>query len=161
MSGIRFDAEGTISRVVAFKFQAGADLYDAIVELCEKHNIAGGVILSAFGSLKEAHIKDPIPMNNNRYGAGYGDEEVYEFPMELVATNGVICTREDGVIEPHIHVSLSAVNGWTAGGHLCKGTKTLITVEGAIAVFAGIDMKKVLDKERNIYIFKPEEIKEV
>lgn len=160
MSGIRFDAEGAISRVVAFKFQAGADLYDAIVELCEKHGIGGGVILSAFGSLKEAHIKAPIPMNTNRYGAGYGDEEVYEFPMELVATNGVICTREDGVIEPHIHVSLGAVNGWTAGGHLCQGTKILITVEGAIAVFSGIDMKKVLDKERNIYIFKPEEIQE-
>ena len=160
MSGIRFDAEGTISRVVAFKFQAGADLYDSFVELCEKHGIGGGVILSAFGSLKEAHIKAPIAMNTNRYGAGYGDEDVYEFPMELVATNGVICTREDGVIEPHIHVSLGAVNGWTAGGHLCQGTKILITVEGAIAEFGGIDMKKILDKERNIYIFKPEEIKE-
>jgi len=157
MSGIRYDAEGTLSKVVAFKFAPGADVYDAIVELCEKHGIGGGVILSAFGSLSEAHIKNPIRMNTNRYGAGYGDEEVYVKPMELVATNGVICTREDGVIEPHIHVSISGEGGFSAGGHLCRGTKVLITIEGAIAAFEGIDMKKTLDKERNIYVFRPEE----
>jgi len=156
MSGIRYDAEGTLSRVVAFKLMPGADLYDAIVELCEKHGIGGGVILSAFGSLKEAHVKNPVFMNTNRYGAGYADEEVYVKPMELAAANGVICTREDGIIEPHIHVSLSGEGGFAAGGHLCRGTKVLITVEGAIAAFEGIDMKKELDAERNIYVFHPE-----
>lgn len=159
MSNIRFDAAGAISRVIAFKFMPGADLYDSFVELCEKHSVHGGVILSAFGSLAQAHIKNPISIPGIKYGAGYGDGELFSFPMELISASGIICTREDGIIEPHIHISLSGRDSFSAGGHLCPGTKILITVEGAIAEFSGIDMKKILDHERNIYIFKPEEIK--
>lgn len=154
-TGIRFDAEGTFGRVVPFKLLPGADVYHSLVELCEKHKIQGGVILAAFGSLGEAHIKNPITIPGAKYGAGYGDEEVYSFPMELTAANGLICTREDGVIEPHIHISLSGRDGFAAGGHLCPGTKVLITIEGAIGEFKGVEMKKELDADRGIYTFRP------
>ncbi len=153
-----FTARGKMKGVVSFKLAPGDDLEQGLIEVCKKHDLQNGVILTAFGSLQSAVIKNPIYNSAVKYNTCYGEPLTLPGPIELVGTSGVICHTEDGELLPHIHISLSDQKGLGHGGHLCPGTRVAITVEGAIAEFEGINMKKVMDMERNILIFVPEEL---
>lgn len=152
-----FMANGTISRVVSFKLSPGSDLMQGLINVCVENQIQNGVILCALGSLQNAVVKNVIHIDGVKYSAGYGEPVNLNGPIELVSTSGVICHDDQGHVLPHIHVVLSDRYANGHGGHLCEGTKIQITVEGAIAEFASINMRKVLDVERNIMIFKPEQ----
>lgn len=145
-----YSAWGVTGRVVSFKLSPGDDLAEGLTAVCEKYQLKNGVILNAFGSLQSAVVKNVIHIPDVKYEAGYGEPVCLKGPIELVGTQGVICHTDDGGIQPHIHISLSDKRARGFGGHLCPGTKVLITVEGAILEFNNINMRKLMDTERNI-----------
>ena len=147
-----------MARVVSFKLAPGDDLEAGLIAVCERYQLQNGVILSAFGSLQNAIVKNVISIPTVKYNAGYGEPTELEGPIELLGASGVICHTDEGKILPHIHILLSDRNANGFGGHLCPGTKVQITVEGAIAEFEGINMRKLMDHERNILIFRPEQL---
>lgn len=153
-----YTACGSMGRVVSFKLAPGDDLEQGLIEVCKRHHLQNGVILAAFGSLQSAVVKNVIEIPGVKYNAGYGAPTELAGPIELVGTTGVICHTDDGEILPHIHITLSDHSAQGYGGHLCPGTKVKITVEGAIAEFEGINMRKLMDVERNILVFRPEQI---
>lgn len=153
-----YTACGTPGRVVSFKLSPGDDLAEGLTEVCRKYDLKNGIILNAFGSLQNAVVKNVIHIPGVKYEAGYGEAMELKGPIELIGTAGVICHTDDGGIQPHIHISLSDKNAHGFGGHLCPGTRVQITVEGAIQEFEGINMRKIMDRERNILVFRPEQL---
>jgi len=148
---------GTMKRIVTFKLTIGTDLMKGLIDVCEKYGLQNGVILSAFGSLENAVVKNVISIPGVKYGAGYGEATFLDGPIELLGTSGIICHDDDGSLLPHIHITLSDKDAQGFGGHLCEGTRVQNTVEGAIAEFEGINMRKVIDWERNLMVFQPEQ----
>ena len=153
-----YTACGSAGRIVSFKRAPGDDLEQGLIEVCKKYDLKNGVILSAFGSLQSAVVKNVIAIPNVKYNAGYGAPIELTGPIELIGTTGVICHTDEGEILPHIHITLSDHSGRGYGGHLCPGTRVKITVEGAIAEVDGINMRKLMDTERNILVFRPEQM---
>ena len=145
---------GKSGRIVAFKLAPGDDILDGIVEVCEKYDLRNGMIIGAIGSLQNAIYKKVICIPEAKYHAGYGDDIHTDGPLELVGMSGIICHSDDGEILPHIHITMN--DGLS--GHLCPGTKVAITVEGAIIETENINMRKVMDTERNIMVFRPEQM---
>jgi predicted DNA-binding protein with PD1-like motif len=151
-----FTACGTIKRVVAFRLTNGTDLMSGLIDVCQKYALKDGVILSAFGSLESAVVKNVISISGEKYGAGYGAPTFLPGPIELLGSSGIICHDDDGNLLPHIHITLSDKDSCGFGGHLCEGTLVQNTVEGVIAEFEGINMRKIKDVERNMMVFSPE-----
>lgn len=153
-----FTAIGAPGRIVAFKLSPGDDLMHGLIDVCKKTGIQNGVILCGIGSLSQAVVKNVIYIPGIKYEAGYGEPVHLNGPIELTGTYGIICHDDQGNILPHIHITLSDKNAAGYGGHLCEGTTVRITVDGAIMEFNGINMRKSMDQERNILVYRPEEI---
>ncbi|MDY3233490.1 MAG: PPC domain-containing DNA-binding protein [Erysipelotrichaceae bacterium] len=153
-----FTAVGSPGRIVSFKLSPGDDLMQGIINVCEKAHIQNGAIICAIGSLSNAVVKNVIYIPNVKYEAGYGEPTRFEGPIELTGASGIICHDDNGKLLPHIHITMSDKDAHGFGGHLCEGTTVRITVDGAIMEFDHINMHKVMDQERNIMVFRPEEI---
>lgn len=153
-----YTACGTAGRIVSYKLSPGDDLMEKYVEICNMYDLKNGVILSGFGSLQNAVVKNVIAIPGVKYGAGYGGDTELDGPIELIGVSGIICHTDEGDVQPHIHIILSDKEGNGYGGHLCEGTKVQITVEGAIAEIDGVNMRKLMDHERNILVFRPEQL---
>lgn len=148
-----FTACGKSERIVAFKLMPGDDVLEGIVQICEQYSLFSGMVIGAVGSLQNAVYKKIVYIPEAKYHAGYGADICTDGPLELIGMSGIICHADDGQVLPHIHIALN--DGM--GGHLCPGTKVAITVEGAIIETEGINMRKIMDVERNIMVFYPEQ----
>ena len=90
----------------------------------------GAAVVSAVGSLTEAHIR-------------FADQQVakrVKGPLEVVSLSGTL--GPDG---PHLHLSVSDHKGRTRGGHLAKGSSVYTTLELVILVFDDVTMTRPVD----------------
>lgn len=115
----------------------GADLLDALTQICIENDITLGKI-EAIGAVKNACI-------------GFYDQtqKVYEYveyksPMEILNLMGNVSLK-DGKPIVHAHITLSDHDGHAHGGHLAKGT-TVFACEYLIEAFSGDSLNRGFDQ---------------
>ncbi|MGC8565671.1 MAG: PPC domain-containing DNA-binding protein [Thermoplasmata archaeon] len=96
--------------IIIAKLEKDDDVFESIDKLISKYSIAGGIIVSGVGMLKNFEI-------------GYWNGKEYEKKFieknhELVAMHGSIAETDPKI---HIHVGLAGPDHMLTGGHLISG----------------------------------------
>ena len=112
-----------------FRLKPGQDLFDEIEQFVTDKKIEAGCVLCSVGSLTHAAIR----LANLEF------HSQYEGYFEIVSLTGTVSTHGS-----HLHVSISASDGKTIGGHLESGCKIYTTAEIVLAVFPDIIYKREL-----------------
>ena len=128
-------ASGTAGAVHVLRLQPGEDVRPLLEEWAQRNAIEAASILSAVGSLTQAHI---------RY-AGRADGIVSSGDLEVCSFSGPLSRH--GV---HLHVSVADRNGAMLGGHVLAGCIVRTTLELVIGEVAGVSMVRTKD-ERTTY----------
>ena len=93
----------------------GADLLEALTELCARENITAGEV-RAIGALSKA-VLGFYSQKNREY-----EYLALEHPLEIVSLLGDVSLKE-GRPFVHAHVSLGDEQGHLWGGHLAPGSE--------------------------------------
>lgn len=150
------DAVGKTGKTVAARILPGTDLLTGIIEVCKKNNIKYASVANCFGSLEKAGYLYLVPMKDTKMGAGYGDINVVEGPVEFLQGSGVVCQR-DGDYDVHFHAVFCDKEGKTFGGHVVLGENpVLTTVDMVITEIENIHMYRKYDEESELIQFSPE-----
>jgi len=112
-----------------FRLKPGQDLFDEIEQFVAGKKIEAGCVLCSVGSLTQAAIRL----------ANLESHTEFEGYFEIVSLTGTVSTHGS-----HLHVSISASNGKTIGGHLVPGCKIYTTAEVVLAAFPDIIYKREL-----------------
>lgn len=151
-------AQGTLSQVIAVRMKPGTDFLEGLDEVCQRHNIRNGVILSCIGSLKEVQFCNPVELPEKKAGYGYGEALHLTGPIELTSATGVICHDDQGTRNLHIHVTLTDRHGNAHGGHLLEGAKVLLNVDAVIGEIGGVEMLRRYDPEMEVPRLSPQQV---
>lgn len=146
-------AKGAFEEVLTIRLKPESDVLEGIEAACREYGVQNGVLLSGIGSWSSAVYCNPTRLEDGR--VGYGTPYVREGLLELVSLSGIICHDDEGVISPHIHLTLTSGEGAAFGGHLCYGCKVLLTTDIVIGVVGGIDMLRRFDPELRVPLFHP------
>lgn len=129
-------------RIVIIHLTKGEDVLESLQTEIKRLGIKNGVLLSAIGSLRKAHlhiITNTEDESVNRY-------ITIEKPIELGAAQGLII---DG--EPHFHLVISEPEGMYAG-HMELGCEVQYLAELAVMEWTGIDLTRKADELGISYI---------
>jgi len=152
-------AKGKAGRLIAARLLPGTNFMTGIVEVCEKHQVKNGILVSGIGSFKRTVFLDPEPKPERKAGYGYGDPMTVDGPIELLSAAGLICHGDDGQVLLHVHATMCLQDGKAFGGHLIEeGTEVLLTADIVIMEVEGIDMVRRFDEETEIPMFAPAEV---
>jgi predicted DNA-binding protein with PD1-like motif len=136
-----FSSEIATGRTVLVVLQPGDDILSSIVEACTAHGIAQGIIpvfLGAFSSVtiigthEEILDEDaPLPLS-----VGYRNTE---------GTGSGTLVSVDGIVVPHVHVSVGAKGEGAAAyaGHLLSGTVQYVAEIVIVEVLSPVLEKRV------------------
>jgi predicted DNA-binding protein with PD1-like motif len=113
--------ETTVGRVIIAKIEPNEDLFDAIKELIEKHNIKSG-LLNVIGALKQFTI-GYFDIEKKEYNFKTFDEDI-----ELISCMGNIAFKDNEPII-HLHVSVGKDDYSIIGGHLNQPSIVSVTAE--------------------------------
>lgn len=149
-------ASGKNDNIYALRLPPGTDVLEAIIDFCETHSITDGIIMSALGSWQKAVFCNPTDLPDGRIG--YGEPTILEGYYELINLSGMICHDKEGKIVPHIHLSISDMNGNSYGGHMQLGCEVLLTTDLVIGSFSGLVMGRRYDERMGVPLFAPSKI---
>ena len=139
-------AKGKAGTVLAARLLAETDLLTGIERLCQENDIESAVISSCFGSFKKAGYLYLIANSESKVGAGYGELQVRQGPIEFLQGTGVVCQR-DGDYDIHFHGTMCDQEGNVFGGHLVKGENPVITVDLVLTAIEGMSFNRKYDEE--------------
>lgn len=123
-------ARARMGEVIWAQLKQDGDLYDEIMEICERENIRSGVILNIVGGLRKARLSLPISATDTNappgvreweglmeaQGVGIIGENVDTYDSE--GTSGILYKAGT----PYLHVHLTITHaGETYMGHLING----------------------------------------
>ena len=118
----------------------GEDVNKELIELCKKHDIDSGVIISGIGQFEKVELG---------YFKCKGDysHEVFEKPLEVLALNGNICKIENEYIL-HIHAVLSDDKKNAIGGHFINA---VVSITGEIVILkTNVAFRRETDEETGL-----------
>ncbi|WP_339230275.1 PPC domain-containing DNA-binding protein [Oceanobacillus sp. FSL K6-2867] len=147
-------AKGKTGAILAARLLTGTDLLAGIEQLCGENNIQSAVISSCFGSFQQAGYLYLVPNSESKVGAGYGELQVRQGPVEFLQGTGVVCKRE-GEYEIHFHGTMCDQAGNVFGGHLVKGENPVITVDLVLTAVEGMTFSREYDEETGGNQFYP------
>lgn len=101
--------------VIVLRLETGDDIYDSIVEVCEKQQVKLGSV-TGFGGLE--YLKVGV-WNNEK--DNYDCLVRENINMEMLNLTGNISLKE-GTVNVHMHVTAADNEFHVFGGHLMKGT---------------------------------------
>lgn len=153
-------AKGKTGTVLAARLLAGTDLLTGIEQLCHENDMKAAVINSCFGSFKQAGYLYLVPNSQSKVGAGYGEMQVRQGPIEFLQGTGVVC-RRDGEFDIHFHGTMCDQEGNVFGGHLVKGENPVITVDLVLTAVEGMSFHRKYDEETGGNQFYPVEHGEI
>jgi predicted DNA-binding protein with PD1-like motif len=114
-------------RNYTFRLKAGQDLFDSISLFIREYRVQAGCVLSGVGSLTHVTLR-------------FADQDNYtnfDGHFEIVSITGTVSIHGS-----HLHLSVSAEDGKTIGGHLDSGCKIYTTAEIVLAVFDDVIYKR-------------------
>lgn len=109
--------------IIFARFLPGEDVKKKLMELCKKHCIDSGFILSGIGQFEKVELG---------YFKGKGDysHQIFEKPLEVLSLNGNICKMRDEHVL-HIHAVLSDDKKNVFGGHFINA---IVSITGEIMI---------------------------
>ncbi len=122
--------------IIVARMENGEDVLECLQELCIKHDIRNGVILSGYGTLGYAAF---FGLKSTEYPPPDFYRTRTEEGYELLNFTGVIADYQ-----VHAHMTISTEEK-AVGGHLEKGCKVLTLAEVVIMKLEGIKLKRMLD----------------
>ena len=149
-------ASGKIGRVIAVRLAPGEDLLESLKEVCKKHGLCNGLILSGIGSLHSARVLNPVPLPERKIGYGYGNPIELLGPIEILSASGTMGLGDNGETLFHVHLSLSDQNGGGWGGHLIEGNKVLITADFVLGEVDDMNMGRKYNDEVELMVLNPQ-----
>lgn len=112
------------------RLTAGQDLKAELLNLCHKHNIKAGSIISSVGCLNNLHLR---LAGGSTYLKREGD-------FEIISLNGTL--SQYGL---HLHLSVADSQGHCLGGHLQEGCLINTTAEIILVEFKDLLFKREFD----------------
>jgi hypothetical protein len=119
----------------------GADLLEALTELCREKSVTLGRV-EAMGAVRSATIG-----YYDQSEWTYGFHEISE-PLEILTLVGNVSLK-DGEVMVHAHVTLAHEDGRAVGGHLAAGTP-VFACEYVIEAFDGTPLLRSYDEETGL-----------
>ena len=129
----------TESNIVIVKLDDGEDFFESMKRIVKKCNLSSGVLLYGIGQLKNCELGY---FNGKKY-----IKKTFKKPMELVSMHGTIAETF------HIHCTLADEKQKVYGGHLFKGTVSVVN-EIVILKLNKIKLKREEDKKTGLKILK-------
>jgi uncharacterized protein len=107
------------------RLNAGEDVHATLLELCRRHGVQGGFVVSGIGMLSDPELG--FFVNNGQY-----ERQTFPGRHELLNLSGNISLR-DGDVMAHLHALLANEDYSVFGGHLF-GATTGLTLEVLIDI---------------------------
>ncbi len=125
-------ASMAVQKVFVLRVDPGEDVLGSIRSFVQEAGIRQAIVLGGYGTLAAYHLHwvthNRIP-TDNAFGRGEGG-------IEILAMNGLVV---DG--EPHIHVTLSTIDG-AFGGHMEPGCTAYVLCEVFFAEVSGVALSR-------------------
>ena len=126
--------------IIFVRLFPGENVNKELIEICKKHRIDSGVILSGIGQFEK------VELGYFKFKGDYTNE-VFEKPLEVLSLNGNICKIGKEYIL-HIHAVLSDEKKNTYGGHFINST---VKITGEIVILkTNILFKRKIDKQTGL-----------
>jgi predicted DNA-binding protein with PD1-like motif len=127
---------GRPGAIVVLRLAYGDGLLESLQEVCQRHKIRNGVILTGFGSLTDVAVSGVV-------GPAFPPRRFYKLRrprgVEILAMSGVIA-------DYHVHCHLALCDRRRAfGGHLEPGCRVLSLAEIALMRVDGVRLARRLD----------------
>ena len=147
-------ASGQISELVAARVKPGTDVIEGLLAVCRESQITAGSIEVLIGGANAVKLVVPVPDASSASGVAPKQIDVTH-PVAFTGGQGMVCTREDGQIEIHLHVTV--VDGDRLyGGDLVKGSAIVTTTADAIICrIEGATFLRKFDPQANAVVFHP------
>lgn len=147
-------AVGRSAEVITVRLKPGVDVVEGLESVCREHRITAGSIEVLIGGVDGARLIVPVRDANSPSGVGPQEIEI-DTPVAFTGGQGMVCTREDGQIEIHLHVTL-ADGERLYGGDLVKGSaKVTTTADAIISRIEGVVFSRKLDPQVNATVLHP------
>lgn len=132
-------------QLVYIALQDGEDLFDSLMTLQKREKLAGGVILSGIGMLRDLELA---------YLTSEGTylRHTHPGPLEILSLNGSLNWRQpEKTPLIHLHAVLSDQDNKVVGGHLFGGT---ICVLGEVSLIptTTFGMERTKDPDTNWWL---------
>ncbi len=117
------------------------NVFEKLKELCSKHNIKTGVVLSGigqFGFVELGFFKEK----------GNYLPQKFEKPLEVLGITGTISESEEDSYDFHLHISLSDENKGVTGGHFING-EVSVTLE-IVILKTDIKIKRKVEEKTGL-----------
>ena len=147
-------AQGSTSRILAVRISPGKDVIETLAEVCLDNRITAGTVDVLIGGANSAKLIVPITDPTSPSGVAAKEINV-PHPVAFTAGQGMVCTRENGEIEIHLHVTL-ADDTRLYGGDLVKGSAIVTTTADAIiSRVDDVTFLRKFDPEVGFVVFHP------
>jgi predicted DNA-binding protein with PD1-like motif len=135
----------TAVRVLMGKLPKGADLLEALTDVCRRENVRLAKV-EALGAVRRAQV-------------GFYDQtrRAYETmgldgAMEILSLSGNVSLRDDAAVV-HIHAIFGDRSGRAYGGHVMPGCE-VFACEYAITVLEGAELSRAFDEATGLPLWK-------
>jgi len=123
-------AKAQMGEVIWAQLDKDADLYDSILEICQKENIRSGVVLNIVGGIRKARLSMPLKADGIEAQPGIleleGMMEVQGIGTIGLTVDSYDTSTKSGIVynagEPNLHIHLTITHqGKSYMGHLLQG----------------------------------------
>ncbi len=123
-------AKAQMGEVIWAQLDKDADLYDSILEICQKENIRSGVVLNIVGGIRKARLSMPLKADGVDAQPGIleleGMMEVQGIGTIGLTVDSYDTSTKSGIVynagEPNLHIHLTITHqGKSYMGHLLQG----------------------------------------
>ncbi len=148
--------ESRSGKSIIARILPGCDITEGIKEVCRRHKVSAGAVVSGIGSLQYATFVYVVPDRAAPTGAKYDPPRKVEGPMELLGLQGTIGHNRQGGISAHLHGTIVDSQQHLYGGHLIASQNpVLVTAEVMICTVHDGALVKTKDRETNFELFNP------
>lgn len=153
-----YSAIGRSGRTIVARLRPGTDLMTGLADIARENNIKAAYIPVIIGGVNKATIEVATPSDKSPVGVVAKKIELTG-PIAICGAQGMICEKEDGSIEPHLHITFVDSNGHLHGAHLEAGTAPVTTTADVIMQeVLGVKFGRGYDEDIKTTLFLPTQV---
>lgn len=126
--------------LIIARFFPKEDVFEQLKNVCQKHNLKTGVVVSSIGQLGW------VELGFFKEKGNYMPQRL-ENPMEVLSISGIVSKNEKD-FDFHLHISLSNESKQVFGGHFING-EVSITLE-IVILKTDIEVKRKVEQETGL-----------